>query len=273
MPEQAISWDEVFSVIKRAEEHGGTIGVTVIAPSGETFNYNADRKFGAASTVKIPLMVEIFRQIDRGERSLDDEYVLTAEDVAVGSGVMLHLHHGMTFTLNDLIYLMISISDNTATNILIEMAGMEQVNETIRSLGMTNSNLGRKMKGRPAQADEQENWATPADYATAIRALLDDRAASADSCQKMRAMLEKQQNSRRISRYLPEAEGIRWGSKTGSVKGVTNDAGFIITPAGTLIVSVYCEGLPDQHLGEKAIGDISRAAMVATGIAEPLWTS
>jgi beta-lactamase class A len=266
-------WDDVSQAIDDAERLGGTVGVTIVGPSGETFNYREDRKFGAASTVKIPLMVEIFRQIDRGQRSLDDEFVMTAEDIAVGSGVMLHLHHGMTFTLNDLIYLMISISDNTATNVLIDMAGMDAVNETMKSLGMKNSNLGRKMKGRPAQEDEQENWATSADYAQAVKTILDGSAASADSCRKMRAMLENQQCTRRISRYLPESSEIRWGSKTGSIKGVTNDVGFIASPSGTIIISVFCEALPDQHVGEKVIGDISRAAMVATGVAEPLWTS
>jgi beta-lactamase class A len=273
MTNSGIDWENIEKIIQEAEKTGGTLGVTIIAPSGETFIHNGERKFGAASTVKIPLMVEIFRQIDRGERSLDDEYVLDADDIAVGSGVMLYLHHGMTFTLNDLIYLMISISDNTATNILIDMAGMDAVNETMRSLGMTNSNLGRKMKGRPAQAGEQENWATPDDYAAAVKSILEGHAASADSCRKMQAMLAKQQNSRRISRYLPESEDIRWGSKTGSVKGVTNDVGFITSPAGTMIIGVYCEALPDQHTGEKAIGDISRAAMAATGVVEPLWTS
>jgi len=273
MTGQGVHWDEVTRIAKSAEEAGGTVGVAVIAPSGETFSYNGDRKFGAASTMKIPLMIEIFRQIDRGERALSDEYVLAAEDIAIGSGVMLHLHHGITLTLNDLIYLMISISDNSATNILIDMAGMGAVNETMQSLGMTNSNLGRKMQGRPAGPDQQENWATPNDYVTAVKALLEGTAASSDSCAKMVAMLEKQQNTHRISRYLPEGTDIRWGSKTGSVKGVTNDAGFITTPAGTLILAVYCEALPDQHVGEKVIGDISRAAMVATGVVEPLWTS
>ena len=273
MTGQGVHWDEVTRIAKSAEEAGGTVGVAVIAPSGETFRYNGDRKFGAASTMKIPLMIELFRQIDRGERALSDEYVLAAEDIAIGSGVMLHLHHGITLTLNDLIYLMISISDNSATNILIDMAGMGAVNETMQSLGMTNSNLGRKMQGRPAGPDQQENWATPNDYVTAVKALLEGTAASSDSCAKMVAMLEKQQNTHRISRYLPEGTDIRWGSKTGSVKGVTNDAGFITTPAGTLILAVYCEALPDQHVGEKVIGDISRAAMVATGVVEPLWTS
>jgi len=266
-------WSAVERIIAEAEAGGGSVGVTLVGPNGDTFAHNADRKYGAASTVKIPLMVEIFRQIDRGERSLDDPYTLVDEDRAAGSGVILELHTGITLTLNDLVYLMMAISDNTATNILIDYAGMDNVTATMRELGMTQSLLGRKMKGRPAEEGEQENWATPGDYARLMQALLANQVASADSCAKMVAMLEKQQNTRRISRYLPESDKIRWGSKTGSVRGVTNDVGFVTTDAGTLIVSIYCEGLADQHVGEKVIGDITRAALEATGVAEPLHTS
>lgn len=140
----------------------------------------------------------------------------------------------------------------------------------MRELGMAESTLGRKMKGRPALGEEQENWGTPEDYSTIIRAILDDRAASADSCAIMRAMLEKQQNPRRIARYVPTGDDVRWGSKTGTIKGVVNDVGFITTTRGTLIVSVFCEDLPDTHVAERAIGIFSRAAMVATGVVEPL---
>jgi beta-lactamase class A len=143
---------------------------------------------------------------------------------------------------------------------------MEQVNATMRELEMPNSNLGREMKGRPAVPGETENWAAPDDYVNVIQAILDHEAASPVSCEAMTAMLEKQQNSRRIARHLPDSEEIRWGTKTGSIAGVTNDAGFVITPKGRLIIAIFCEGMADQHLGEQAIGDISRAAFEATGI-------
>ncbi len=264
-------WSEIESLVGAAERDGGSVGVAVLGPNDVRFSYHGDRRFRAASTVKIPIKVEIFRQIDRGERTLADPYVLDAAAKTPGSGILLHLHEGITLTLNDLIYLMISISDNSATNILIEMAGMQQVNAAIRSLGVQDSTLGRIMKGRPAQGDEQENWATPDDYVLALQAILDGRAASPDACAQMLAMLEKQQNSRRIARYLPE--GVRWGSKTGSIKGVTNDAGFVITPAGRLIIAVYCEDLADQHTGEQVIGAISRAALRATGVLEPAYSA
>jgi beta-lactamase class A len=266
----------VEDIVRTAEQSGGVVGVTLVGPDGDRFTYNGDRRFVAASTMKIPLMIEIFREIDRGERSLDDRYVLRNEDRAVGkghSGVIGYLSEGMEFRLEDLIYLMISISDNTATNVLIDMAGMDRVNATMQDLGMKNSTLGRKMKGRAAQGDEQENWATPNDYARVVQSLLNHEAASPESCDKMIAMLEKQQNKRRISRYLPEGPDIRWGSKTGGVKGAHSDAGFITTPKGTLIVSVYTENLPDAHVSEEVIGKVSRAAMKATGVVEPLYTS
>ncbi|MDQ6908637.1 MAG: class A beta-lactamase-related serine hydrolase [Chloroflexota bacterium] len=266
------NWSMVEEVVAQASE-SGTVGVALIGPDGVRWSHHGDRKFGAASTVKIPIMIEIFRQIDAGNRSLDDRHVTTEADMTPGSGVLLNLHQSIEVTLRDLIYLMISISDNIATNILIRMAGMDAVNRTMRDLGMTNSILGREMKGRPATAGEQENLAAPNDYAAVIRAILDGEAASRASCDAMIGVLEMQQNRDRIARYLPQGGAIRWGSKTGSIAGVTNDAGFIIAPNGRLIVSVYCENFPDQHVGEQVIGDVSRAAMAATGIVGPLYTS
>ena len=256
----AVDFSAITDIITHAEQNAGVIGAAILFPSGERFGHNADRRFVAASTVKIPIMIELFHQIDSGKRSLSETYTLQDKDRAQGSGVMLHLHAGMEFTIRDLVYLMISISDNMATNVLIDIVGMPQVNATMRHLEMHRSCLGRKMRGRARLNDEQENWATPNDYATAIAALLNHTAASPESCRQMIDMLEKQQNGRRIARHLPAENGPRWGSKTGSLSGVINDVGFIETDHGPLILSIYCEHA-DPHRGEAIIGEISRAAM------------
>jgi beta-lactamase class A len=266
-----MAWDEIHQLIRAAEQSDGMVGVALIAPSGERFAHRGARRFRAASTVKIPIMVELFRQIERGEQSLTTRYVLQDEDRTPGTGVLLHLHAGLELTLEDLVYLMISISDNSATNVLINLVGMDNVNRTMRDLGMSHSTLGRLMKGRRAAEDEQENWATPDDYASSVEAILHQRAVQAGSCDAMLALLEKQQSTNRISRYLPP--GVRWGSKIGQIDGVTNDVGFVLTEGGSLVVSVFCEGLPDQHVAEKFIGDLTRAALKATRIATPLETS
>lgn len=272
MQQQRI-WTEIDHLAAAAEVRGGVIGVAVIGPDGSTYARNGDRSFRAASTIKIGVMIALYRQIDRGERAVTDTVTLTDLAKTPGSGVLLHLHDGITLTLGDLLYLMMSISDNTATNILIELVGMAGVNATLRELGLRHSVLARPMRGRPAATGEPENWATPAEFAALVRCILDHQAASAAACDAMIELLRAQQNGRRIGRYVPHAAGVTWGSKTGSIAGVTNDAGFIRTPSGTLIIAVYCEDLPDQHSGEKAIGDITRAAMQATNIAEPLLTS
>ena len=261
-------WREVVDVVSRMETVG-TVGVSLIAPDGARWSHRGDRRFKAASVVKVPLMVEVYRRADRGELRLDDTYVLTAGDKAEGSGVLLHLHAGLVLTVEDLVYLTMSISDNTATNVLIRRVGMAAVNATIRDLGMTGSTLEREMKGRAAGSGEAENWATPDDYAGAVRRIVEGRAASPPACAAMVAMLERQQNPRRIGRYVPEAEDVRWGSKTGGLKGVTNDVGFVSGPGGRLVLAIFCEGMADLHVAEGCIGAIARAARRATGAAEP----
>ncbi len=253
-------WSGVAQVIAHAEERGTIVGVSIISPAGETFSHHGDRRFVAASTVKIAVMIELFRQIDAGGVSLDLRHTLKPEDKAGGSGVIAHLHDGSELTLGDLVYLMMSISDNSATNILIDRVGMERVNAAMRDLGLRSSKLGRKMQGRQRLGEEQENWAVPDEYATMLEALLTNRAASPGACAQMLALLEAQQNDRRIARHLPQKDRPRWGSKTGSLPGVTNDAGFIMTERGPLILAVFCENPPDPHAGEQLIGDIAKAS-------------
>jgi beta-lactamase class A len=262
-------WHEVVEAVGRGEAFG-TVGVTIEGPDGRRWSRHGDRRFRAASVVKIPLMIEVYRRVEAETLRLDETHVLADAERAAGSGVLLHLHAGLAPSIEDLVYLTMSISDNTATNLLIRTVGMAAVNATMRSLGMTGSTLGREMRGRPAEAAEEENWATPDDYARVIRLLLDGHAAGPAGTTAMITMLERQQNGRRIGRYVPEAPGVRWGSKTGGLKGVTNDVGFVTGPGGQLILAVFCEGMADLHVGEQCIGDIARAAMRATGVVTPL---
>ncbi len=258
-----IDWTGVTETIARAEAGGATIGLAAVSPSGERFSHNGGRRFVAASTVKIAIMIELFRRIDAGTLTLDQRHKLLPGDKSTGGGVVLHLHDGIEFTLGDLFYLMMSISDNTATNVLIDYTGMAEVNAAMRSLGMANSVLGRKMRGRPVLAGEQENWVVPDEYAIAIDALLGNRAASPAACAQMIQLLEKQQNDRRIARHLPRQDRPRWGTKTGTLPGAVNDVGFIMTAKGPLILSVYCEKPADTLAGEEIIGDIAEAALAA----------
>lgn len=266
----ANDWPALVAALAAVERTGGTVGIAARGPQGQPFAHHGARRFRTASTVKVPLMVELLRQVDRGLFALDDTHTLAAADKVPGSGVLLGLHDGLTLTYRDLLYLMITISDNTATNILIDRAGMPAVNAAIRDLGMADSALGRKMRGRAAAPGEPENRGTPDDYLRALAAILDGGAASAASNALMRALLARQQNPRRIGRYVPTGAGISWGSKTGSLDGVANDVGFIAGPGGLLLLAIFTEGVPDAADPERAIGTLARAAMLDSGVATPL---
>jgi beta-lactamase class A len=257
-------WTGLETTSKNAESQGGTVGYA-IAWNGEIVaQRNERRRFRAASCVKIPIMIELYRQVDAGTLSLDDLRPMLDEDRTPGSGVLQHFRTGVALTLDDLCTLMISISDNTATNLLLDLVGMDRVAATMRSLGMTDSVMGRRMLGRLPTEQEGENWAAPLDYARALAAIVDGTAASAAGCEQMLTMLERQTGSRRVTRYVPL--GVRCGSKPGSLLGVTNDVGFVQSADGALVVSVFCEDIGSDEDAERVIAEIAREAMIATRI-------
>lgn len=258
-------WQLVTTAIAQAEAAGARLGVSLIAPSGARFAHNADRRFIAASTIKIGIMIELFRQIDAGKHMLDDRHTLSTAEKSGGSGILAHLHAGIDLTMADLVFLMMSISDNTATNLLIDRVGMAEVNAALQTLGTPQSRLGRKMTGRPGKHESEENWVVPNEFATLIDAILTNQAASANACAQMVALLEQQQNDRRIARHLPSQNRPRWGSKTGSLPGIVNDIGFIMTDAGPLILAVLCEWPGAAVEGEDIIGAVAKAALSAVG--------
>lgn len=252
----------IESIISDAESGSVRVGLCAILPNGDRIEHRETEQFITASTIKIAIMIELYRRVDAGTSRLDDIYVLREQDICPGSGVMIGLHHGVELTLNDVCYLMMSISDNTATNVLIDIVGKDNVNATMRELGLKEAILARKMRGGPAVAGEGENLGSPAEFTMLINAILDGKAASAESCMAMLEMLKTQANSRRIGRYVPE--GTEWGSKTGSHVTTVNDVGFVMTKDGPLVVAVFVEKAGDVVAGELLISKIVREVLAAS---------
>ena len=263
----AAGWDAVEALIAEAEATGGVVGVAIYGADGEVFAHHGDRRFRAASTIKVPILIEAWRQIDSGELSLDETLHLRDEDRVGGSGVLGNMHTGTELTFGDLLYLMIAVSDNTATNLVIDRVGMDPVNATMASLGMTNSVLGRRILGHLPAPGDPENWATPRDFGVAMQAIVADEAASPESCARMRETLAQQGEIRRINRFIPDGTDLRWGTKPGDLPGAVNDVGYVSSDRGTICVAAFCENLPDLDTAERTIGLIAREAMVLTGIA------
>lgn len=255
-----INWSGVEGEIEAVVARGGDASVAILAPDGSRFTSRADEPVRAASTMKISVMLEIFRRFERGQSKPTDIQTLTEDVRTPGSGVLPGLHTGLELTVADNLYLMIAISDNTATNFLIDLAGIDAINATLNELGIEQSLVRRRMLGRKPEEGEPENWITASEMLELLTLIMNDRAASPTSCAAMRDLLRTQQCPRRIARFLPE--GTDWGSKTGSLEQVCNDVGFAMTPDGPLCLSIYTHGL-DDVAGEAAIASITRAAWFA----------
>lgn len=269
-PVNEADWASVDALARDAEGPDGVVGIAVFGAEGELFARHGERRFHAASTIKVPIMIEAYRQMERGLLDPDDTHSLRDEDRVPGSGVLSHLHAGLELTVSDLVNLMITVSDNTATNLVLDRTGLDAVNATMQSLGMRDSILGRPMLGRLPKEGEPENWATPRDFARCIQAIVSGQAASTESCARMVETLQLQTESRRISRFLELAlaggAGISWGTKPGDLPGVCNDVGFVATVRGTLSMAIFCENVCDLDFAERAIGEIARSALAVTGI-------
>lgn len=223
------------------------------------WDHEADAPRQAASTIKIAVLIALFRAVDAGSVRLDERRPLRDEEKVGGSGVLGALDAGLAPTLHDVAHLMIAISDNTASNMAIDAAGgLAAVNAVCADLGATRTVLGRRFLGRAARAGEAENLTTARDLTLLLRAILDGSAASADACARMLALLRAQTHLDRLARRLPD--DVTYAGKTGTLPGTALDAGILTTPRGPLLVAAIATALPDPYAADETIGQLAAGA-------------
>jgi len=252
-------WEEKLEDKIRSLDHSlnGALGVAAIdLSSGHTIVYNGDVVFPTASSIKVAIMIQLFRDEHAGRLHFEDRVTLYTKDNAGGSESPLQtsLNKGaVTLTVHDLLENMIVYSDNSATNKLIDVIGMDRVNLLVRSLGLQNTALRRKMMDTEAAASGNENISTPLELAKLVRMIYDNTAADAASC---RAMLElmKQVNNGYMRAALPPGTII--ASKPGDLDGVRCEVALVLLPKRPFIVTVMSAWLDD---GVNPVPDATRA--------------
>src|SRR5689334_22625924 len=164
-------WQKVQSEIERTDSQlDGVLAVAVKdLTSGEEFLLHGDEVMPQASSIKITVLAELYRQAQAGKLKLTDEYVVRKEDLVPGSDIMLGLTPGVTrVTLRDLATFMVAVSDNSATNVLIDRIGVENVNSMLESLGLHTTRLRRKMMDLKAASEGRENVSSPREMMTLL---------------------------------------------------------------------------------------------------------
>lgn len=248
-------WDAIEAAVRQLSTDEEVGLAALLVGTSRRWAISADRQFPAASTIKLAILVALFQEIDAGRLELSQPCPVDPRAVVPGTGVLCEMQPGLTLPLADVAYLMIAISDNTASNLLLDLVGIECVRRTIADLGLAATVLGRRFLGRSPAPGEPENLTCAADLVTLLGAIAADTAAAASACARMRDLLAGQQDRDRLARWLPPDRPF--GGKSGTLPGLAHDSGLIETPAGTLTVAVLTRGFTDPYAAHQLIGRIA----------------
>lgn len=253
----------------------GRLGV-VAHPLGSDsiIAYHGDQSFPAASTIKVFILQALLEHVAAGRRKLDDKRVLNASDQVTGSGILKALSPGTAYTLYDLAVLMIVVSDNTATNMLIEDLGVEAINASVASHGWADTRLAGLLQ-RTLQGDRSttsKSMTSPRDLADAFTRLWEGELLEPELSELAKSIYGRQQHTDQLGRYLPfDAYSTETGeaamtiaSKGGSIRGVRNDAGVVFTGHTSYVLAIMTRDCPDvrfhpDNLGSVVVSEVSRA--------------
>jgi beta-lactamase class A len=215
--------------------------------------------FPQASSIKIAVLAELYRQAQSGKLKLTDLYTVQASDLVPDSYIMGGLTPGVTrVTLRDLATMMMAVSDNSAANVLIDRVGVENVNELMNSLGLTKTRLRRKMMDLKAATEGRENISTPQEMMSLLESLYYGKVLNKETTDDFLKEFQSGRKDSRIPRDLPE--GVAIAAKSGELEGVRNDSGLVFLANRPYIICVMTTYLRRERDGEEAISKISLEA-------------
>jgi beta-lactamase class A len=250
-------WQKLETSINEIDRNlDGVIGVAIVDLADQhQYFLHADEVFPTASSIKIAVLAELYRQAQVGKLKLTDIYTVQASDLVQDSDIMNGLTPGITkVTLRDVATMMVAVSDNSATNVLIDRIGMDNVNAMLDSLGLTHTRLRRKMMDLKAASEGRENVATPHEFVTLLTDLYQGKLLNKEMTDDFFKMLSTHKDSW-IPRDLPE--GLKIADKPGALEGVRNDSGIVFVANRPYAISVMTSYLRKERDGEEAISRIS----------------
>jgi beta-lactamase class A len=257
---QQVLWQKLENSIADVDRGlDGVMGVAILdLTDGHKFLLHGNDVFPQASSIKICLLAELYRGAQQGRLKLTDIYTVNAADLVPDSYIMGGLTPGVTrITLRDLATIVVAVSDNSATNVLIDRVGMDNVNALMDSLGLSHTRMRRKMMDLKAASEGRENVSTPAEMMALLEAIYRGKVLNQEMTRDFFQVLSTPKDSW-IPRHLPD--GLKIANKPGSLEGVRNDSGVIFVDKRPYVLCVMTTYLHRERDGEEAIGNISLAA-------------
>jgi beta-lactamase class A len=259
---QHILWQKMQATIAEVgRQLDGILGVAVLdLTDGQQFLFHGDEIFPQASSIKIAVLAELYRQTQEGaagKARLSDLYTFRAEDLVPDSDVLSVLTPGVSrLTNRDLAGFVVCVSDNSATNVLIERVGMDNVNAMLERQGLKKTRLQRKMMDLQAAREGRENVATPREMMLLIENIYRGRLFNKELTDDFFKLLATHKESW-LLQGLPE--GVRSANKPGALEGVRNDSGVVFVANRPFVLCVMTTYLKNEKDGEAAIRIVTAA--------------
>jgi beta-lactamase class A len=218
--------------------------------TGETYGLNPDERVRTASTIKIAVMIEAFARVAEGKAKWTDEVVLTKEKKVSGSGILTELSEGLKLTLRDAVNLMMIVSDNTATNLVLDVLTTDAVNARMESLGFKQIKIMRKVGsgGESAAGKDPENkkyglgMATPREMVLVMEKLERGDVISPAASKEMNELMKREQDRNAIGRSL---WNVPMASKYGALDRLRSAIGILYTKNGRIAMAISCDDMPE----------------------------
>ena len=257
---QKALWQKLGSQIQEVDSRlDGVMGVAIEdLTTGDHYFLHEDEVFAQASSIKITVLANLYLQAEQGKLKLTDPYTVQSSDLVPDSDIMNGLTPGVTrLTLRDLATMMVAVSDNSATNVLIDRVGMANVNAMLDSLALTHTRLRRKMMDLEAAKQGRENISTPREMMTLLDAIYHGKVLNKESTAEFFKMLSTNKNSW-IPRDLPA--DLKIANKPGALEAVRNDSGVVFVEGRPYVICVMTSFLRNERDGEEAISKVSLEA-------------
>lgn len=248
-------------IVKAAAELPGRIGLYVHdLATGEKLVFQPDVAVNAASVIKLTVMMEAFRQREAGELDFEADVVIRREDKLPSCGALSYMHDGLKVQVRDLVTLMIILSDNTATNLLIDILGMEKINRGIRNAGLAGTVMRRKLFDEVLSGQGIQNQVTAGDMGMLLEKMEEGTLVSPGASREMLEILGNQRLNGKIPFYL-HGKGIPCAHKTGEDDGITHDVGIIYGEHP--VVFCFVSEQTDVPAAERFIQDAARMCILS----------
>lgn len=216
--------------------------------SGFVYGYNENVQMVAAGCMKLPVAMALIKDVELGKVTFMDKIRIDGADKVYGTGI-IHEFDARDYTIFELLVAMLIQSDNTAANKIIDIVGMERINDYLKEMGLKNTVLNRKTADERKEKPKVENLTTAKDLSMAWKILYDATFLSKENSTMLIDILRRQQIKNKLALYIPDDLKYEISSKTGDKPGVENDTALIQLSKGSFTFTVLSMSIPNSVYG------------------------